>query len=116
MHGLARVCRSLGAVGVLALGFVSAPLVTACGGGSGIEGEYVMQMGDSPGEGMTLELMSDGKARLTIPGTQPVQGAHSMEGETLVVILGGDRDVYTVGADGNLTTTEMGETLVWVKQ
>lgn len=116
MHGLARVCRSLGAVGVLALGFVSAQLLTACGGGSGIEGEYFMQMGDAPGEGMTLELLSDGKALLTIPGAPPVQGAHNMEGDALVVILGGDRDVYTVGADGNLTTTEMGETLVFVKQ
>jgi len=105
-------------VGVLALGFVSAQLLTACGGGSGsgIEGEYFMQMGDAPGEGMTLELLSDGKALLTIPGAPPVQGAHNMEGDALVVILGGDRDVYTVGADGNLTTTEMGETLVFVKQ
>jgi hypothetical protein len=118
MYGFARVCRSLGAVGVIALGSVSAQMVTACGGGGGggIEGEYVMQMGESPGEAMSLELMSDGKAVLTIPGVPPVQGAHSMEGDNLVVILGGDRDVYTVGADGNLTTTEMGETMVFVKQ
>jgi hypothetical protein len=115
MHGFVRVCRSLGAVGVTALGFVSAQLLTACGGG-GVEGEYVMQMGDSPGESMKLELKSDGKAVLTIAGMPPVQGAHSMEGDKLVVVLDGDRDVYTIGADGNLTTTEMGETLVLVKQ
>ncbi len=102
---------------VIALGFVSAHLVAACGGGGdGIEGEYVLQMGDSPGEAMTLELMSDGKAVLTMPGMPPVQGAHSMESDKLVVVLNGDRDVYTVGSDGNLTTTEMGETVVLVKQ
>jgi hypothetical protein len=39
-----------------------------------------------------------------------------MEGDKLVVVLNGDRDVYTIGADGNLTTTEMGEAMVWVKQ
>jgi hypothetical protein len=103
-------------VGVIALGFVSAQLLTACGGGSGVEGEYVMQMGEAAGESMTLELMSDGKAVLTMQGMPPVQGAHLMEADKLVVILNNDRDVYTVGADGNLTTTEMGEPMVWVKQ
>jgi hypothetical protein len=75
-----------------------------------------MQMGDSPGEAMTLELKSDGKAILTMAGMPPVQGAHSMEGDKLIVILNGDRDVYTIGADGNLTNTEMGEAMVLVKQ
>jgi hypothetical protein len=103
-------------VGVIALGFVSGQVLAACGGGGGVEGEYVLQMGESPGEAMTLELLSDGKAVLTMPGMPPVQGAHSMEGDKLVVVLNGDRDVYTVGDDGNLTTTEMGETLVLVKQ
>jgi hypothetical protein len=90
--------------------------LTACGGGSGVEGEYVMQMGESAGESMTLELKSDRKAVLTIPGMPPVQGAHDMEGDKVVVTLDGDRDVYTIGPDGNLTTTEMGEPVVWVKQ
>lgn len=116
MHGFVRICRSLGAAGLIALGFVSTPLLTACGGGGGVEGEYVMQMGESAGESMTLELKSDGKAVLTMPGMPPVQGAHLMEADQLVVILNNDRDVYTVGADGNLTTTEMGEPMVWVKQ
>jgi hypothetical protein len=102
---------------MIALVFVSAQLLVACGsGGSGVEGTYLWQMGDSPGEGMTLELLADGKAVLTTPGMPPVQGAHSMEGDKLVVVLGGDRDVYTIEADGNLTTTEMGEKVVMVKQ
>jgi len=46
---------------------------------------------------MTLELSSDGKAVMSMPGMPPVQGAHSMEGDKLVVVLNGDRDVYTVG-------------------
>ena len=117
MHGFARICRSLGAVGVIALGFVSTQGLTACGGGgNGVEGEYVMQMGESAGEAMTLELKSDGKAVLTMPGMPPVQGAHMMEADKLVVILNNDRDVYTVAADGSLTTSEMGEPMVWVKQ
>jgi hypothetical protein len=117
MRGLVSVGRKGGAVSLVALGFVAAQLLAACGaGGGGVEGDYVMQMGDSPGEAMTLELMSDGKALLTMPGMPPVQGAHSMEGDELVVVLNGDRDVYTVGADGNLTTCEMGEPMVWVKQ
>ena len=116
MHGFARVCRSLGAVGLIGLGLASAQLLVACGGGDGVEGVYVMQMGNAPGESMTLELKSDRKAVLTIPGMPPVQGAHDMEGDKLVVVLDGDRDVYTIGADGNLTTTEMGETMLWVKQ
>ena len=115
MHGFVRICRNLGAVGVIALGFASAQLL-ACGGGDGVEGTYVMQMGEGAGEGMTLELKSDRKAVLTMPGMPPVQGAHPMEGDKLVVILNGDRDVYTVGPDGNLTSTEMGEPMVLVKQ
>ena len=110
MQGLVRVGRCLGVASVIAL-------VLACGGGgSGVEGEYVMQMGDSPDQALTLELLSEGKAVLTMPGMPPVQGAHSMEGDKLIVILDGDRDVYTIGADGNLTNTEMGEEMVLVKQ
>src|SRR5262245_16350403 len=115
MHGFARICRSLGVVGTIALAIVSTQLV-ACGGGNGVEGEYVMQMGEDAGEGMTLELKSDGKAILTMAGMPPVQGPHMMEADKLVVILNNDRDVYTIGPDGNLTTTEMGEPMVWVKQ
>src|SRR6185503_4186259 len=85
MQRLVHVGRCLALAGVIALGFASAQLVLACGGGgSGVEGEYVMQMGDSPDEAMTLELLSEGKAVLTMPGMPPVQGAHSMEGEKLV--------------------------------
>jgi len=112
MRGLVRVRRCLGVAGVIAL--------LACGGGGGggggIEGEYVLQMGESSDEAMTLELSSDGKAVMSMPGMPPVQGAHSMEGGKLVVVLNGDRDVYTVGADGNLTNTEMGEAAVLIKQ
>ena len=66
---------------VSALGIISAQLLLACGGG-GVEGEYVLQMGDSPEESLTLELLSDGKAVMTIAGMPPVQGAHSMEGDS----------------------------------
>jgi hypothetical protein len=117
MLGFVRVFRSLGVVRAIALGFVSAQLLVACGsGGSGVEGTYVWQMGDSPGEGIKLELMAEGKALLTMPGVPPVPGAHSMEGDKLVVVVGGDRDVYTIEANGDLTTTEMGEKVVMVKQ
>jgi hypothetical protein len=117
MHGFVRVRRRLGVACLIAFGSVAAPLVLACGsGGGGVEGVYVFQMGESAGEAMTLELLSEGKAVLTMPGAPPVRGAHSMEGADLVVVLDDDRDVYTIGADGNLTTTEMGEPVVWVKQ
>jgi len=119
MFELMRVSRSPGIVRTIALGFVSAQLLVACGGSGsdGVEGRYIWQMGDSPGEALTLDLLDEGKAVLTMPGAPPVRGAHSMEGDKLVVVLGGgDRDVYTIEADGNLTTTEMGEKVVMVRQ
>ena len=118
MLELVHVFRSHGVVRMIALGFVSAQLLVACGssGSDGIEGTYIWQMGDSPEEALTLELLAEGKAVLTMPGMPPVQGAHSMEGDKLVVVLDDDRDVYTIEANGDLTTTEMGEKVVMVKQ
>lgn len=118
MLELVRVFRSPGVVRLIALGFVSAQLLVACGssGSDGVEGTYVWQMGESPEESITLELLSEGKARLTMPGAPPVQGGHSMEGDKLVVLFPGDRDVYTIEANGDLTTIEMGEKVVMVKQ
>lgn len=103
----------------IVLGSVSALVLAACGGSGGdggVEGRYVWQMGDSAEESLTLDLLAEGKAVLTMPGAPPVRGAHSMEGDKLVVVLGGDRDVYTIEANGDLTTTEMGEKVVMVKQ
>lgn len=130
MINVIRVFRSLGIARVIAFGIGSGLLLAACGGsgsgsgsgsssGSGIEGTYFFQMGDAPGEGITLELKDDGIAVSSWPeqtGVPAVQGRHTMEGDKLIVLLNNDRDVYTVGADGTLTTIEMGEEWVGVKQ
>ncbi len=79
-------------------------LLTACGGGSGFEGEYIGVEGDSMIESITLD--SDGVASVVYPlgfgNSGP--GSYTIDGNTVHITLpGGDRTSLEIDANGCLT-------------
>lgn len=89
---------------------LSALLLAACGGG--VEGEYFW---GEEGQGVTLELMGDDVATITLTGLPPVGGTYKVDGDQVTVVMNGDIDVYRI-EDGNLTGSGFGETVIFVKQ
>lgn len=82
----------------------TAIFLSACGGGSGIEGEYIGVDGDSMIESITLG--DDGVASVVYPlgfgNSGP--GSYTVEGNMVhVIVPGGDRTSMEIDANGCLT-------------
>lgn len=86
------------------------------GCGDGASGEYLWEM--APGISTTIALESDGTAVVsTSPAGQSATGRYEVDGDRVTIIMSDtDRDVFNIDGDGNLSKTEHGATIVWVKQ
>ncbi len=96
---------------VCALG---AGLLAGCGGGA--SGEYVWDI--APGISTTITLASNGTAVVsTSPAGQSATGRYEVDGDRVTIVMAeNDLDVLTIDDDGNLSKTDHGATVVWVKQ